>query len=95
MASNVEFKHLVGHAPGGVYLFPHQSDIRQLFGVAFLRKGLYRGGIFRFKITLPSDYNCSGSYPCVIFTPPIFHPLVDPTVSSTPAASRPYVRTMV
>lgn len=74
----IEFKHLVGHAPGGIYMFPHQSDIRQLFGVAFLRKGLYKGGIFRFKITLPKDYNSKGSYPHVVFTPPIFHPLVDP-----------------
>jgi len=75
----IEFKHLVGHAPGGIYMFPHPNDIRQLFGVAFLRKGLYRGGIFRFKITLPKDYNSVGSYPHVVFTPPIFHPLVDPT----------------
>ena len=72
-----EFKHLVGHAPGGVYLVPHRHDIRQLFGVIFVRKGLHRGGVFRFTLTLPPDYNCAGSAPAVIFTPPIFHPLVD------------------
>jgi ubiquitin-protein ligase len=75
-----EFKHLVGHAPGGVYLLPHQTDIRQLFGVIFLRKGMYSGGIFRFKVTLPPDYNTPGSFPSVVFTPPIFHPLVHSTV---------------
>lgn len=75
----IEFKHLIGHAPGGVYLFPHDHDIRQLFGVIFVRKGIYRDGIFRFKITLPPDYNSPGSCPEVVFTPPIFHPLVHPT----------------
>ena len=81
MGCIVEFKHLITHAPGGVYLFPHNTDIRQLFGVIFVRKGLYSGGIFRFKITLPPEYNSSGSCPHVAFTPPIFHPLVDPNVS--------------
>lgn len=74
----IEFKHLVGHAPGGVYLFPHRRDIRQLFGVIFVRKGLHRGGVFRFKLSLPPDYNSPGSLPSLLFTPPIFHPLVDP-----------------
>lgn len=74
----IEFKHLISHAPGGVYLFPHNTDIRQLFGVIFVRKGLYSDGIFRFKITLPPEYNSPGTCPAVVFTPPIFHPLVDP-----------------
>jgi hypothetical protein len=81
LSPGAEFKHLVGHAPGGIYMFPHQSDIRTFFGVAFLRKGLYRGGVFRFKLSLPQDYNSAGSYPTVTFTPPIFHPLVDAVVS--------------
>lgn len=74
----MEFKYLMKHAPGGVYLMPEFEDIRRLHGVIFLRRGLYRDGIFRFVITLPKSYNAPNTHPDVVFTPPIFNPLIDP-----------------
>ncbi len=76
----VEFKSLMTQAPGGVYLMPHLDDIRQFYGVIFVRRGLYKNGIFRFKLTLPPSYNSLGSTPQITFTPPIFNPLVDKKV---------------
>lgn len=78
----VEFKSLSKQGPGGVYLMPHLDDIRQFYGVIFVRRGLYKNGIFRFKMTLPSNYNSLGSTPQIIFTPPIFNPLVHPKVNN-------------
>jgi hypothetical protein len=82
----VEFKSLTSQAPGGVYLVPHLDDIRQLYGVIFVRRGLYKNGIFRFKMTLPPTYNSLGSTPQITFTPPIFNPLVDAKVFSYPTS---------
>lgn len=59
---------------------PHLDDIRQHFGVIFVRRGLYRDGIFRFHLILPPDYNSSGSIPKILFTTPVFNPLVDDKV---------------
>eukprot|EP01041_Mallomonas_annulata_P007624 gene7623-15611_t len=73
----IEFKYLMKHAPGGVFLMPEFDDIRQLNGVIFVRRGLYRNGIFRFKISLPRNYNSVNAHPLIIFTPPIFNPLID------------------
>jgi hypothetical protein len=33
----IEFKYLMKHSPGGVYLLPEFDDIRKLHGVIFLR----------------------------------------------------------
>ena len=68
------------HAPGGVFLMPQLDDIRKLDGVIFLRRGLYRDGVFRFQMTLPHNYNGWNSHPRIVFTPPIFSPLIDPEV---------------
>jgi len=73
----VEYKYLVDHAPGGVFMLPALEDNRTLFGVIFVRRGLYRNGIFRFKVILPPLYNSHGASPQVTFTPAIFNPLVD------------------
>ena len=76
----IEYKHLAKHAPGGVYLMPCSSlhDIRTLHGVIFVRRGLYREGIFRFVMTLPAEYNDINTHPSIVFTPSIYHPLIDP-----------------
>lgn len=76
----VEFKSLAKQAPGGVYLMPNLDDIRIFYGVIFVRRGLYKNGIFRFTMTLPPNYNSLGSTPQIVFTPPIFNPLVDKRV---------------
>lgn len=76
----IEFKYLMKHAPGGVYLLPEFEDIRRLHGVIFVRRGLYRNGIFRFVMTLPKMYNSLNTHPEIIFNPPIFNPLINPEV---------------
>lgn len=74
----IEFKYLMKHAPAGVYLMPEFDNIRRLHGVIFIRRGLYREGVFRFIINLPMAYNDDNTHPQIVFTPPIFNPLVDP-----------------
>jgi ubiquitin-protein ligase len=74
----IEFKYLMKHAPAGVYLMPEFDDIRKLHGVIFVRRGLYRDGVFRFTMSLPQMYNDEGTHPIITFTPPVFNPLVDP-----------------
>ena len=64
---------------------PQLDDIRKLDGVIFLRRGLYRDGVFRFQMTLPHNYNGWNSHPRIVFTPPIFSPLIDPEVILIPA----------
>lgn len=74
----LEYKYLMRAAPMGIYLLPEFDNIRVLHGVIFIRRGLYREGVFRFRIDLPPNYNEIGTYPLVTFTPPIFNPLIDP-----------------
>ncbi len=73
---SIEYKYLVDHAPGGVFLLPTLDNNRLLHGVIFVRRGLYRDGVFRFTITLPLLYNSVGTFPIVKFTPPIFNPFI-------------------
>lgn len=73
----IEYKYLIRHAPSGVFLMPHMDDCRQFFGVIFMRRGLYRNGIFRFKLSLSPEYNDVDCPPVVVFTPPVFNPLID------------------
>lgn len=73
----IEYKYLVDHAPGGVFMLPALGDNRTLFGVVFVRRGPYRNGIFRFTVLLPPMYNSHAVSPQVTFTPPVFNPLVD------------------
>lgn len=74
----VEYKYLIDNAPGGVYIMPQQDNIRLYHGVIFVRKGMYRDGIFRFTMELPEEYNSVDAYPKVTFIPPVFHPLIHP-----------------
>ena len=76
----IEFKYLMRNAPGGVFLMPQLDDIRQMHGVIFVRRGLYRNGVFRFKLEIPKNYNSLNSHPKITFTPPVFNPLIDPKV---------------
>jgi ubiquitin-protein ligase len=72
---------------------PHLDDIRQIYGTIFVRRGLYKNGIFRFKIILPTTYNSLGSTPQIIFTPPIFNPLVDKKVFTQISSQLPHLPT--
>lgn len=59
---------------------PEFDNIRILHGVMFVRRGLYRDGVFRFIIQLSKEYNCLNQHPVISFTPPVFHPLIHPEV---------------
>ena len=74
-----EYKYLTTTAPAGVYVLPELDNLRILHGVIFVRRGLYRDGVFRFRIDLPITYNDVNTHPIVTFTPPIFNPLIDMT----------------
>jgi ubiquitin-protein ligase len=74
----IEFKYLMKHAPGGVYLLPEFDNIRTLHGAIFVRRGLYRNGIFRFVLKLQKAYNALNAHPEITFTPPVFNPLIHP-----------------
>jgi len=50
---------------------------RKLHGVIFVRRGVYRDGVFRFVLELPDQYNDYNAHPVVRFTSTMFHPLVD------------------
>lgn len=77
---SLEYKYLLKHFPDGVVLLPQVDDNRKLHGVIFVHQGPYAGGIFRFTVTLPPEYNSKNSFPLIVFTPPIFHPLISPEV---------------
>ena len=74
---SVEYQCLSRAAPAGVMVLPEINNIRKFHGVAFVRVGAYRQGVFMFTMVLPADYNSAGSFPSIVFTPPIFNPLVN------------------
>ncbi|EPB74738.1 ubiquitin--protein ligase [Ancylostoma ceylanicum] len=49
------------------------------FGLLFIRRGIYGGGIFRFNVRIPSDFPATTSLPSVKFDLFIFHPNIDPS----------------
>ena len=73
----LEFRHLKEHSPAGVYILPSFDNLRNWSGILFIRKGLYKGGIFRFTLELPRSYPADGACPRVAFQTPIHHPHVD------------------
>ncbi|CCI43186.1 unnamed protein product [Albugo candida] len=74
----IEYKHLRQHVPAGIYVLPSFDNSRIWYGTIFIHQGLYRNGIFKFTIEIPSDYNGPGTYPSIVFSSSIFHPYVSP-----------------
>ncbi|XP_026190315.1 AKT-interacting protein [Cyclospora cayetanensis] len=72
----IEYAKMPGFVPEGVYCMPTWNDIRTWDGVVFPSHGVYRGGIFKFRIAIPKDYPSVA--PRVTFLSKVFHPLVDP-----------------
>jgi len=87
-ALTIEYKHLQQRAPGGVYVLPSYSNLRIWFGVIFVRQGVYRDGIFKFKVIISPNYPADGARPRVIFSTPVFHPLVDPKTGELDLSSQ-------
>jgi len=71
-----EFNHLKKTRLPGVYVIPSCSNPLVWYGVVFIRQGTYQDGVFRFALNIPDNYP-DGDCPSVIFTPPVFHPLID------------------
>lgn len=70
-----EYNMLVKHSLPGLYVMPSASSALLWFGVLFVRKGIYQGGIFRFNLHIPESFpDCS--CPRVIFESQVFHPNV-------------------
>ncbi|KAL0102596.1 hypothetical protein PUN28_018119 [Cardiocondyla obscurior] len=72
-----EYKMLCFQDLKGIYVIPSASNPFLWFGVQFIRQGVYKGGVFRFTITLPSNFPV-GDCPKVVFETKIFHPLINP-----------------
>lgn len=72
----IEYKHLKSHAPGGVYLIPSLDDLRRFYGIIFVRRGPYTNGIFKFKLTLPQQYNDVNTHPQIFFSSYVYNPHV-------------------
>mmetsp|Transcript_2233 Transcript_2233/g.3293 ORF Transcript_2233/g.3293 Transcript_2233/m.3293 type:complete len:260 (-) Transcript_2233:105-884(-) len=73
----IEYKHLKEHSPSGVYLIPSHENLRVFYGAIFVRRGPYTNGIFRFKVTLPQQYNDVNTWPLVEFFNQVYSPYVD------------------
>lgn len=73
----LEYKAVRRKAGGGLYVLPDLNVLRLWHGVLFVRQGLYRGGIFKFRIILPDDYPEDGVPPRIEFSSKIYHPLVN------------------
>lgn len=52
----IEYKHLRQHVPAGIYVLPSFDNSRIWYGTIFIHQGLYRNGIFKFTIEIPSEY---------------------------------------
>ncbi|XP_066933995.1 protein AKTIP homolog [Clytia hemisphaerica] len=80
-----EYNHLKKTKIPGVYCIPSYHDPLIWFGVVFIRQGVYQNGVFRFTMTIPPTYP-DGDCPSLVFTPPVFHPFIDPTTGALPLA---------
>ena len=74
----IEYKHLKQNAPGGIIVTPSFDDLRRWHGVIFVRKGPYQGGIFKFIVQLPRQYNDHNVFPEVRFQNEVSNPFVTP-----------------
>lgn len=71
-----EYKMLCSQDLRGIYVIPSALNSFLWFGVYFVRQGTYKGGVFRFTITLPSNFPL-GDCPKVVFETEVFHPLIN------------------
>ncbi|XP_058117141.1 protein crossbronx homolog [Anopheles ziemanni] len=74
-----EYERLQSEDLGGVYVTPSYENPFLWFGVIFVRDGMYKNGVFRFTVSLPSRFPNDSSVPVVTFQSEVFHPLISPT----------------
>lgn len=70
---HAEYQQLLKNKIPNVYVIPSASSSFIWYGVIFLHHGLYEGGIFRFTIFIPDNFDC----PRVIFNPIVYHPMIN------------------
>ncbi|CAG8756213.1 8994_t:CDS:2, partial [Racocetra persica] len=74
------------HCPSGVYVMPSADNFYIWYGVLFIHKGYYKGGVFKFKLNIPTEYPFyDGKYPPTVHfisklinDDGLFHPLIHP-----------------
>lgn len=71
----IELKYLQKFCPSSIYLIPQNDSIQTWHGVIFIREGLYKDGIFKFRIEIPMEY--PKEQPKVIFFSKVYHPYID------------------
>ena len=64
-AIGIEYSHLQKNAPAGVFVMPSLESLRVWHGVIFVRKGVYQGGVFKFRVDLPPEYPELDAWPRV------------------------------
>ncbi|CAO4382623.1 unnamed protein product [Caenorhabditis nigoni] len=71
-----EFVEVCRNPIEGIFVSPSAKNKFAWYGVIFVRKGIFGGGIFRFKIEIPLEFPETSELPKVIFNQTIFHPLI-------------------
>eukprot|EP00033_Pygsuia_biforma_P002569 GCRY01002843.1.p1 GENE.GCRY01002843.1~~GCRY01002843.1.p1 ORF type:complete len:301 (+),score=19.64 GCRY01002843.1:109-903(+) len=74
----IQLKECMKECVGGTYVSPNPKKSDEWSGVMFVRQGPYSGGVFKFQIQFPPQGSNKTQLPAVVFTPPIFHPLINP-----------------
>eukprot|EP00899_Mesostigma_viride_P028464 jgi/Mesvir1/8802/Mv02705-RA.2 len=72
----IEYRHLRTMIPSGIYVAPSLDSMHEWHGVIFPRQSLFRKGIFKFTIEIPTTY--PKALPHVEFSSRVFHPRVSP-----------------
>jgi ubiquitin-protein ligase len=62
---------------GGMYLMP-KGNSRELEGIFFVRSGLFKNGVFRFNLSLDSNFPHQETAPIIQLTSAVPHPLIHP-----------------
>ncbi|KHJ82944.1 hypothetical protein OESDEN_17361 [Oesophagostomum dentatum] len=66
-ALSSEFARVCRQPIDGMYVVPSANDQFTWFGLLFIRRGVYGGGIFRFNVRIPNDFPVTTSLPVRFF----------------------------
>lgn len=72
----LEYERTQDLLPSGMYVLPCFDYVLTWQGALFIKQGLYKGAVFKFRLVLPEEYPDQG--PDLFFTSDVFHPMVDP-----------------
>jgi len=73
-----EYKMLQSESIPGLYLIPSVESSFIWFGVLFVRRGIYKDGVFRFNMSIPPEFPNTTQSPTIIFQSQVFHPSICP-----------------